>query len=208
VSYQPHDDSQPSLHLPPPELGHIMPQPAPVRRPRLPWIIGGAAAFVIVVGGTAGITIAAMSNSEPTSKAVAAEPLSAWEQEQQRLAGERDLDGDSDIAATPAAEPTTAGPTLSASDITLRPKVTDKQCFGSAGCSVTIKIDMSYRGPDLSPDETWAVTYEVSGDEDGPIIGTFDITGDQYTVNEESLSTKSKSTKVSIKVTDVEKLGI
>jgi hypothetical protein len=196
--------------VPPPlSLGQVLPQAPPTRNPnRLLWIAGGVVALLVVVGGTAGITVAVTSGSEQTTAAGATPPLSAWEQEQQGLPGEPGFEDESGIAATPAAEPTTAGPALSASDIRLTPKVTDKQCFGSAGCNVTIKVDMAYGGADLSADDTWEVTYEVKGGEDGPIIGTFEITGDQYTVNEESLSTRSRSTKVTIKVTDVEKLGI
>jgi hypothetical protein len=66
---------------------------------------------------------------------------------------------------------------------------------------------MAYGGPALSEDDTWEVTYQVSGDEDGPIIGTFEVTGTSYEVQEESLSTRSRNTKVGVEVTDVEKVG-
>ena len=76
------------------------------------------------------------------------------------------------------------------------------------GCNVTLQVKMGYGGPDLSEDDTWAVTYRITGDESGPIIGTIEVTGDQYDVNTEILSTRSSKTKISIKVTDVEKVGI
>lgn len=108
------------------------------------------------------------------------------------------------------AEPTptiTAGPTLEASAIKLTPKVVEKQCFGSAGCNVTVRIEMTYDGPDLSSDGTFEVTYDLTGDEDGSIIGTFEVTGSQYTQDEQTLSTKSSKTKLTVKVTRVDRTG-
>jgi hypothetical protein len=50
------------------------------------------------------------------------------------------------------------------------------------------------------------VTYQISGDESGPIIGTFNIHGNgKYDVNEEFLSTPSENTPVRVKVLDVER---
>jgi hypothetical protein len=107
-------------------------------------------------------------------------------------------------------EPTeteTSGPILTTSNITLSLKTTDKQCFGSAGCNVSVKVEMGYDGAPLSEDETWEVTYSLTGDESGPIIGSFEVTGTQYNEQEESLTTKSSKTKVAVKVTGVEKIG-
>ena len=65
------------------------------------------------------------------------------------------------------------------------------------------------RVPDLSEDDTWIVTYEVSGVEDGPQINTIEVTGDTYSHDETELaSTSSSSKKLTVKVTDVEKQGI
>ncbi|BCY13187.1 hypothetical protein L3i22_082750 [Actinoplanes sp. L3-i22] len=85
----------------------------------------------------------------------------------------------------------------------MTPKITKKQCFGSAGCNVRIKVEVGYDGPTLSEDDTWEVTYQVIGDESGPIVGTFELTGTKYDQDEISLSTKSSTTKISVKVTDV-----
>ena len=90
-------------------------------------------------------------------------------------------------------------------DFKLTPKITGRQCFGSAGCNIKFKVKMVYTGPGLPEDDTWAVTYEVSGVEDGPAINTFEITGDEYTYDDgEQGSTPSSSTKLKVKVTDVE----
>lgn len=114
-------------------------------------------------------------------------------------------------AVDPVTETTTPAPTAytpKVKDFALTPKILDKECFGSAGCNVEVKVDVTYAGPALSDDDTWLVTYEVTGDEDGSVIGSLELTGDVYEVNDEFLSTKSSKTKISIKVTDVEKVGL
>jgi hypothetical protein len=85
-------------------------------------------------------------------------------------------------------------------------KIRKKQCFGSAGCNVTFQIDPSYVGDqDLPTKGIIEVTYEVTGDESGPIINTFTVDGEgtaHYT-KEEDASTPSAKTKLKAKVTDV-----
>jgi hypothetical protein len=110
----------------------------------------------------------------------------------------------------PTRRPTTAGSALAASDVKLSLKVTDKECFGSAGCNIVAQVRAQHRdgkGAFVS-DSTWLVTYEINGVEDGPVIGSFEITGGEYDVNEEYLPTKNSKSKPSIKVTSVEKLGL
>lgn len=90
-------------------------------------------------------------------------------------------------------------------DFLLTVKTTRKKCFGSAGCNVTYHIDLDYLGDELDPSKTYQITYEVSGVEDGPAINTLEITGDEYTYDEnESGQTPSSSTKLKAKVTDIE----
>jgi hypothetical protein len=60
----------------------------------------------------------------------------------------------------------------------------------------------------LPPDGTWDDTYQINGDESGPIIGTFSVYGNgKYDVNEEFLSMPSANTPVNIKVTSVERFS-
>jgi hypothetical protein len=101
-----------------------------------------------------------------------------------------------------------AGYTPKPSDFALTTKITDKQCFGSAGCNISLEVKMAYGGQDLSAGDTWLITYEITGDESGPIVGSIEVKGDTYEVNRESLSTKNSKTKIDIKVTDVEKRGL
>jgi hypothetical protein len=89
-------------------------------------------------------------------------------------------------------------------DFTLTAKVLTKQCFGSAGCSLTFRILISYTGPTLDPSKSYDVLYEVRGGSDGPLANKFTVTGDQSSVDtEESISTSSKSSKLTALVTDV-----
>jgi hypothetical protein len=102
----------------------------------------------------------------------------------------------------PADEPT--GYTADKADWRVGVKVKEQQCFGSAGCSVTVTIDPQYVGPDPLPDSgTVEVTYELSGDTSGPVVGTFTVEGGQVSYDKETdLDTKSAHTKIAAKVTD------
>lgn len=168
------------------------PVPAPPRRKPTLWIVGAAAAFLVVLCAVL-ITLAATRSGGTTAAAATSEPASTYVSEEE-------------VAEVPATEPT-PGPTLKAADLELTPKVTEKHCFGSAGCNVTVQVKVGYGGPDLDPDDTWEVTYEITGDEDGPVIGTFELTGDEYDQDEVSLSTRSSKAKVGIKITDISKIG-
>lgn len=109
---------------------------------------------------------------------------------------------------TSSPSPSPAG-NLTKSDIELSLKTTQRQCFGSAGCNVTVEVRASVDQlvlDALPADGTWDVTYQISGDESGPIIGTFSLYGNgKYDVNEEFLSTRSSNTPVRVKVIDVER---
>lgn len=92
-------------------------------------------------------------------------------------------------------------------DFTLTTKTLSKECFGSAGCNVTYRIKASWTGS-LDPAKTYEVSYEVRGVEDGPAVGTIDVTGDSYeTSDEEIASTTSRSRKLTVVVTGVEAVG-
>ncbi|MFI6228865.1 hypothetical protein ACIBCR_16300 [Micromonospora echinospora] len=106
-------------------------------------------------------------------------------------------------AAPPPTTPAMSYPTPLPGSFTLTPKILKKQCFGSAGCNIEFRIEVSYAGLPLDPSKTYEVTYEVKGGED-PLINTFELTGTSASVQEtESISTERKTDKLTATVTSV-----
>lgn len=83
-------------------------------------------------------------------------------------------------------------------------KTLSKQCFGSAGCSVEVRVELGVdpaaRGQDAE------IIVSITGDESGPITERIEVEGDQYSPPEVSLSTPSEKTKVTVKVVSAEAL--
>jgi hypothetical protein len=194
-----HTDNQPPTAIDPATT------PAPASKSRAPWLIAGTLAALLIAGAVTGILVAA----RPAHVATATSTGDVQTQvEEHGAPAPADVCGYlEDLCATTPAVPAVSV-TPKAADIKLTAKVTSKHCFGSAGCNVEFRVKMAYSGPDLSADDTWEVTYEVTGVEDGPLLGSFDITGDTYDVNEEIAGTTSSSKKISIKVTAVDKVGL
>lgn len=164
------------------------------RKSKTPWIIAGVVGFLLLASLVGALAVAAATDSK---RQAAPAPVAG--------------PGVQQVVPDPAAvedSPTPPGPTPKVADFKLTPKVTDKQCFGEFGCNVEVRVDVGYNGPTLSEFDTWLLTYQVSGDESGPIIGSFDINGTTHSVNTEALTTPSRNTKITIKVLSVEKIGI
>jgi hypothetical protein len=86
-------------------------------------------------------------------------------------------------------------------------KITDKQCFGSAGCNVDVRVKIGYYGDSslIPEDATIELTYKIKGASDGAVIGSTTVTNQtEYDVNTESVETRSSSSKLSVEITDVE----
>jgi hypothetical protein len=115
--------------------------------------------------------------------------------------------GATPIAAVPelAETPTPLGYKPKPSDFKLTAKITDKECFGSAGCSVSFRVDVEYSGLPLGESVTWLIIYEINGVEDAPEVGSLEMTGTQALGQEEDVSTTSSKSKIALKVTSVEK---
>ena len=79
-----------------------------------------------------------------------------------------------------------------AADYTLQVATTEKQCFGSAGCNITFRIDVAYAGAGtVDPSATYELTYEVTGGENA-YINTLTIQGSQVSQDGyQSVSTES-----------------
>lgn len=111
-------------------------------------------------------------------------------------------------AASPDPTPTadqTVTYTPKVDDWTISVKTLKKECFGSAGCNVTYRINPAYIGPATARPDTGVieVTYQVTGGED-PQINTFTANRTQTSVAaEENLSTSSAAAILDATVTDV-----
>jgi hypothetical protein len=83
-------------------------------------------------------------------------------------------------------------------------RVLSKQCFGSAGCNVDVRLALSLESADAEGVAA-DVTVKVTGDESGATIETISVDEDgKYEAPELNLSTRSNATKVKATITDVE----
>jgi hypothetical protein len=119
--------------------------------------------------------------------------------------GERQFD-------EPTEEPTSesTGRALKKSDFELPVKILDKTCYGSGlGCSVEYRVYPKYVGPAPEPMGLIEITYEVTGGTEGPQTGTVQIEDGQYdtVMTEDFTETRSRRSKPTAKVTDIETLG-
>jgi hypothetical protein len=108
--------------------------------------------------------------------------------------------------AKAATKPATARD-LTAKDVKLGVKITDKECFGSVVCNVEFKVTVDVPAELVTrSDKDWTVTYEVSGVKDGPQVGQLTLHPDG-TFEQDAFQfgqTPNKSTKLKAKATDVE----
>ncbi|MET7709888.1 hypothetical protein [Micromonospora sp. NPDC005413] len=181
-------------------LGITSPQPVTRTRFPLRWIVAGTVLVVLLCFGGCGVLLATTNGGQQPEQGKAAPTTS----------------GPSASTPTSAAAPPTAAATTAPAapaydtpakgDFKLKVKTLRKQCFGSAGCNITYRIDVTYTGDGLDPSRTYEVTYEVKGAED-PVINTFEVTGDSASVQqEETASTKRSGDKLTAVVTDVSEL--
>lgn len=88
-------------------------------------------------------------------------------------------------------------------DFQLAVKEIEKHCFGSAGCNVTYRIDVTYVGTQaLSTSKTYEVVYRVDGGEE-PVLERFTVTGDTASVQQQEFI-QTRSSKVVLRATVVD----
>lgn len=180
---------------PPPPNFPLPPQPPTDKKPRTNLVIIGAAAAVIAAVVATGIVVVHSSNddSKPTAKATASP------------AGD-----DAATTATTETDPASTYSEVDAGSFTIKLKTTKRQCFGSAGCNMTVEPDLTFLGDSesIDPGAVYEITYEIHGDESGPVIETAELT-DQTSLNytPSVISTASSGTKVSVEITDVSSQG-
>jgi len=187
------NDHQPDIPPQPvePPATHA-PAPAAGKQRRTNAVIIGSAAAVIAAVVATGIIVVQNTgdDSGPATAATSTAPSAVDE-----AAGSYEEN-------TP--DPTYSTPTPD--DFTISLRTTDRQCFGSAGCNVTVEPKLSYIGftEDLDPNAVYEITYEIRGDQSGPVIATAELSN-QTTLNftPTLISTPSSSTKITVKITDV-----
>lgn len=110
------------------------------------------------------------------------------------------------VKATPEAAPSETAFDLAVSDVSVSLKTKSKECFGSSGCVLTVDPDFTYLGVGVIPsDKTYEITYEITGDEDGPIIDTVTLTdSDDIRYHPSVVTTSTTHTHVKVRVTGVE----
>lgn len=170
-----------------PVPGQAAPSPPKPPKPskKWPWIVSIVAAFV--AGGAIAMGIMGGSGDEEDTAAPAPQRLF----------------DDTASPVEPAGEETPP-PLPAADDFTIDLKILSKQCFGSAGCSVTYAINPVYVGVESLDGVSATVTYQVLGGDSGPQINSFTVDGDVVTYQEEEfISTPSSSTELKVEVTDV-----
>jgi hypothetical protein len=79
-----------------------------------------------------------------------------------------------------------------------------KECYGSAGCNLTVQVDPNYVGKQDVSTGSWEITYELRGGEDGPVVETMTLEDGTFTFPEEQfLGTSSSSSQITAVVTEV-----
>ncbi|WLW50749.1 hypothetical protein [Streptomyces sp. YU58] len=181
------DTTPPMPNFPPPE-----PEPSTPKKSRTNLIIIASAAAVIAAVIGTGIMVVQSRDGSSKPATTTAESSAPDEEVVTAAAEERDL------------EPTYAE--VDADDFTVVLRTTKRQCFGSAGCNVTVEPKLSFLGvtEDIDPDSVYEITYEIRGDEDGPVIETAELS-DRTSLNftPSLISTSSSGTKLSVEITDV-----
>ncbi|MER5750644.1 hypothetical protein [Streptomyces sp. NPDC002088] len=166
---------------------------APLKKNRTNAIIIGAA--VAVIAAIVGTGVVVVQSRDDDSKPSAAASASSTP--------------DADVTDAAAdTEPTYT--TLDAGSFSIDLKTKSRQCFGSAGCNLTVEPDLTLAvdSGSVDPDAVYEITYEIHGDESGPVIETAELserTSLNYTPT--LIQTASASTKVSVEITDVTAQG-
>jgi hypothetical protein len=111
------------------------------------------------------------------------------------------LNGKCIDSSVPSVTPSSYTP--SPADFKVSVHILKKDCFGPAGCNVTYRIEPAYSGQVLDDNQSFTVTYAVTGGED-PQSGSFTVTGSQASYSsEEFISTKSSKANLVVTVNEV-----
>ena len=109
------------------------------------------------------------------------------------------------LVAIEADDDSTEAVAVEKDDFLIELKVTEKQCFGSAGCLVTTKASVTYVGV-YETDELPSlidITYKIKGATE-PYTATIEMEDGKYSPDVADVETKRKSDKLEAVVTSVE----
>lgn len=188
------DTSVPPMPSMPP-MPQNEPSP-PAKRPRTNLVVIGSAVAVIAAVVTTGVVVAQSRTDEGRPAATATATANAH---------------DEDAVTEEKPDPVPTYSEVDADSFTIGLKTTARQCFGSAGCNVTVEPDLTYLGDSegIDPDAVYEITYEIHGDESGPVIETAELSdGTSLNYTPSAISTASAGTKVSAEITDVSVQGV
>ena len=148
----------------------------PRKRRRLPWIFGGVAVVLLLSAG-AGVAGGFLGHDKNADVVV---PV---------------VSGAAGAGAGVEATAPTAG------QVKLTAKITEQTCYGDAGCSVTWHPEVTYTGP---PDDSWVISYDVSGIESGADTGRIMMSGKAPAgPNDQQARTATKDSEIILNVTGV-----
>ncbi|MBO7940961.1 hypothetical protein [Streptomyces antibioticus] len=167
--------------------------PTQPKKSRTNLIVMGSAAAVIAAIVAVGIVVARSGESGDSESAPAKPSLYG-------------SGGTVDLPTEPESAPEPSYAALDADDFTIELRTTERQCFGSAGCNVTVEPNLTYVGAfnGIDPDAVYEITYEIRGDESGTVIQTAELSNETSLNYRPSLiSTASSGTEVSVVITDV-----
>jgi hypothetical protein len=182
------DNTTPQPAFPPP----LPPAPPAPKKNRTNAIIIGSAAAVIAAVVATGIIVVQSGDGDSKPAATAASSVPA-----------------EDVLSAAEDEPEPTYADLTSADFTMKLRTTSRQCFGSAGCNLTVEPDLTYVGSgDIDPDAVYSITYEIRGDESGPVIATAELSNEaSLNYRPSVISTASSGMKVSVEITDVTTQG-
>ncbi|WOX08040.1 hypothetical protein [Streptomyces sp. N50] len=166
----------------------------PARKPRTNLVVIGSAAAVIAAVVATGVVVVQSRTDEGRPAATAKANAH---------------DEDAVTAEKPDPEPTYSE--VDADSFTIGLRTTARQCFGAAGCNVTVEPDLTYLGDseEIDPDAVYEITYEIHGDESGPVIETAELSdGTSLNYTPSVISTASADTEVSVEIADVSVQGV
>jgi hypothetical protein len=106
-------------------------------------------------------------------------------------------------APTPTLKPPTATsvppPEPTIDDFLIELIVMEKQCFGSAGCLITVRPELTFINLESLPSgKSYTLIYEIYGGEDGTLTFNLTIEGDHYRFNEETISTANLNDELTV----------